>query len=232
MSSVLRCQLHYESDDHDAIITSRTALYSHNPHIFFGVGLPIVRYAIETQSESLAMMIPSYFFSSFPLCETLPQYQPRYHLPTMVGSPLFFFHLIFRRINSEKLWGEECSIGISLVRIFTEAREPRDTFARRDLLQKEKFETWLKQLMTVEVINLVSGDQTSATKMMMRMRIWGRSQGRWPPLLLSFSDMLRLQIGSEVSGPLGRLFDQSIQQTPREAVCSLSSSALAHLMTG
>jgi hypothetical protein len=84
MSGVLRCQSRFESSDLDAIIVSRSSLYPHNPFIFFGVGLHIVRYAIETQSECLAMMIPSYFFNSFPLCETLPHYQPRYHLPTMV----------------------------------------------------------------------------------------------------------------------------------------------------
>lgn len=68
----------------ESILALRQKLYSQNPYIFFGVGLKIVRYAIETQSESLAMMFPAYFFSTYPLCEQLPQYKPCYFLPTTV----------------------------------------------------------------------------------------------------------------------------------------------------
>jgi hypothetical protein len=86
ISGVLVCQDQFKAaDDLNSIITKRSLLYSHNPFIFFGVGLNAVRYAIETQSEALAMMIPSYFFSSFPLCENLPQYRPRCHLPTLAS---------------------------------------------------------------------------------------------------------------------------------------------------
>jgi hypothetical protein len=86
MVGVMTCQRQFFPHDFDldSMVLNRYQLYHHNPYIFFGVGLNLVRIALETQSESLAMMLPAYFFSTFPFFETLPQYKPKYHAPTMV----------------------------------------------------------------------------------------------------------------------------------------------------
>jgi hypothetical protein len=59
--------------------------FGHNAWDFFGIGLDVVRYALETRSECLAMTAPAVFFDSLPNHEIPPQYKPRLHLQTAVG---------------------------------------------------------------------------------------------------------------------------------------------------
>lgn len=92
MSAVFLCQksLSFATESNvGTMVSSKSISFSQNPFIFFGIGLKIVRYAIETQSESLAMILPSYFFSTYPLCENLPHYKPRFYLPSIVNNIFF-----------------------------------------------------------------------------------------------------------------------------------------------
>lgn len=88
MNAVFLCQkssLALIEPNSASVFSSKSTTYSQNPYIFFGIGLKTVRYALETQSESLATILPSYFFSTYPLCENLPQYKPRVYLPSIVS---------------------------------------------------------------------------------------------------------------------------------------------------
>jgi hypothetical protein len=72
---------------------TRTRLMS--PAIFFGFGVDTVRYALELQPACLAAIMPTYFFSTYPMCSSLPSYRPRFHLPTLVSADDAFYNIIF-----------------------------------------------------------------------------------------------------------------------------------------
>lgn len=59
--------------------------FGHNAWDFFGVGLNVVRCALERQKECLALIAPTVFFNDISSHESLPQYKPRFHLPTEVS---------------------------------------------------------------------------------------------------------------------------------------------------
>ena len=52
---------------------------------FFGLGIDLVRYALETQSEALAAIVPELFFAEYPRGQNgellFPAYRPRFYLP-------------------------------------------------------------------------------------------------------------------------------------------------------
>lgn len=50
--------------------------------LFFGIGQELVRFAIESQPEALAMMVPQLFFAEYPMSDQFPVYRPRFHLPS------------------------------------------------------------------------------------------------------------------------------------------------------